>query len=504
MMEQDFLKVSDPLLTMEDINKSFDGVKAVDDGQLEIGKGEVLALVGENGAGKSTLMNILCGVKPMDSGRIVMNGQEIQVSSIAEAMKHGIVMIHQELNLIPDMTVAQNLYIGHEKRKGLLIEDKKMVEDCKALLARFGTDIDPEAKISELTVAKQQMVEIIKSLTRKLSLLILDEPTTALSDADVELLFATIENLKKQGISMIYISHRMEEIRRISDRITVMRDGKYIKTVKTADTSQEELVSLIVGRKISTTRKEASDVSDEAQIVLDVRNLSTRDKLKNCSFHLRKGEILGFAGLMGAGRTELARAVCGVDKISEGEIYLHGEKVEFSSPVQAINAGLCYLSEDRNRYGLLLDSSIRENTVISTLKSYTERLFLNENATREDTQKYNDEVRTKYKDMEEPVRHLSGGNRQKVIIARWLKSDREIMIFDEPTKGIDIGAKSEIYSIIRSQAQAGKSIIVISSEMPELFSVCDRILVLCEGRITKSLDISEANQEVIMHYAIGG
>ncbi len=490
------------ILEMKGIDKRFSGVHALKSANLELCEGEVHALMGENGAGKSTLMKVLCGIHKRNGGEVILFGEPVDFSNIKESQDAGISIIHQELNMMNHLTVAQNIYIGREPMvNGIYIDDKKMEEDAKELFDRIGIDIDPSAKVGSLTVGKQQMVEIAKAISHDSKILILDEPTAALTQKEVEELFKIMNDLKAKGIGMIYISHRMDEINRISDRITVMRDGEYVGTLNTSETTKDEIVKMMVGRVIYGDQKEKSNVKEDAPVVLEVKNLNRGKEIKNVSFKLRKGEILGFSGLMGAGRTEVARAIYGADPIDSGEIYINGEKVLIKTPANAVEKGICYLSEDRKRYGLLLDKSVAENSVLSSLDDYISMGWINDGKIEEDATKANEKLKTKTPSMKQILRNLSGGNQQKVIIARWLLRDSDIFIFDEPTRGIDIGAKSEMYTLMEELAAEGKSVIMISSELSEIQRLSDRVIVMCEGKITGELDISEATQEKIMAYA---
>lgn len=494
--------MSEVILSMKDIEKRFSGVHALKSAQLELRAGEVHALMGENGAGKSTLVKVLCGIHKRDGGEITLFGEKVNFTNISESQKAGISIIHQELNMMNHLTVAQNIYIGREPLKNnLYIDDGKMERDAKELFDRIGVNIDPSVKLGTLTVGKQQMVEIAKAISHNSKLLILDEPTAALTQPEVEELFAIMNDLRQKGIGMIYISHRMDEINRISDRVTVMRDGEYVGTVNTKDTTKDEIVKMMVGRVIYGDKKEESTVSPDAPVVLEIKHLSRGKEIKDVSFKLRKGEILGFSGLMGAGRTEVARAIYGADRFDNGEIYINGKKVDIRSPKQAVENGICYLSEDRKQYGLLLIKSVAENSAISSMDNYIKAGWINEKKLHKEAEITNKKLRTKTPSMDQLVKNLSGGNQQKVIVARWLLKDSDIFIFDEPTRGIDIGAKSEMYELMEELAKNGKSIIMISSELSEIQRLSDRVVVMCEGRVAKELDIKDATQETIMKYA---
>ena len=493
--------MSEVILQMKDIEKRFAGVHALKSVQFELRAGEVHALMGENGAGKSTLIKVLCGIHKRDGGEVVYFGEPVQFNGIADSQKVGISVIHQELNMMNHLTVAQNIFIGREPKKGPFIDDAKMVEDAKALFDKIGVKIDPTVSLGTLTVGKQQMVEIVKAVSHDCKLLVLDEPTAALTQPEVEELFKIMNDLKAKGIGMIYISHRMDEITRISDRVTVMRDGEYVGTVDTASVTKDDIVKMMVGRVIYGEQKAASEVAPDAPIVLEVKNLNAGKEVRNVDFNLRKGEILGFAGLMGAGRTEVARALYGADPRQTGEIYINGKKVSIKTPEQAVKNGICYLSEDRKRYGLMLDKSVTENTTIASVDTFIHSGLISDNEMKVASAEYNEKLRTKTPSMEQLLKNLSGGNQQKVIIARWLMKNCDIFIFDEPTRGIDVGAKSEIYNLMEELAKQGKSIIMISSELAEVLRMSDRILVMCEGRKTGELDIAEATQENIMKLA---
>lgn len=493
--------MGDLILSMKGITKSFSGVAALKNAALDLKAGEVVALMGENGAGKSTLMKILTGIYSKDSGEIQYMGQEVCFKGPAESEEAGISIVHQELNMMNDLTVAQNLFIGREEMNGFLIDDKKMNEKARELFKVLKIDINPAEKIGNLTVGKQQMVEIAKAISSKAKVIIFDEPTAALTDSEIEELFKVIRDLKKQGTGMVYISHRMDEINVISDRVIVMRDGEYVGTLITKECSKDDIIKLMVGRAIFGEPKTASNVAKDAPVVLKCENLNRGKAVKDVSFELRKGEILGFSGLMGAGRTEVARLIFGADKKDSGKIFINGKEVAIHTPQDAVAQGIGYLSEDRKRYGLIVDKSVEENTVISSLNDFVKGFFIDKAKSKEVSKKYVESLKTKTPSVSQLVKKLSGGNQQKVVIAKWLVKNSDILIFDEPTRGIDVGAKSEIYALMERLAKEGKSIIMISSELPEVLRMSDRVIVMCEGRITGILDIAEANQEVIMQSA---
>ncbi len=493
--------MAETILTMRGIQKYFSGVHALKGVDFDLQAGEVHALMGENGAGKSTLIKVLCGIHKRNGGTVELFGRQVDFDNISQSQEAGISVIHQELNMMNDLTVAQNMFIGREFKRAGLINDSAMELEAQKLFDKIGVKIDPSVRLGTLTVGKQQMVEIAKAISRDCKLLILDEPTAALTQPEVEELFSIMYDLKEKGIGMIYISHRMDEINRISDRVTVMRDGEYVGTVNTADVTKDDIVKMMVGRVIMGDQKEKSNVPADAPVVLEARNLNAGREVRNVSFTLRKGEILGFAGLMGAGRTEVARALYGADPRQSGEIYLNGKKVKIRKPEQAVKNGICYLSEDRKRYGLMLDKSVTENTVIASVDDFISAGIIHDGKMRDASAEFNEKLRTKTPSMEQLLKNLSGGNQQKVIVARWLMKNSDIFIFDEPTRGIDVGAKSEIYTLMEELVNQGKSIIMISSELPEILRMSDRIVVMCEGRKTGELDIAEATQENIMQLA---
>ena len=489
------------ILRMTGIEKRFSGVHALKSASFELRAGEVHALMGENGAGKSTLIKVLSGIHKRDGGTIELFGKPVEFANIAESQKAGISVIHQELNTMNHLTVAQNIYIGREPMKGFMIDDRKMICDAGELFRNIGVNINPEIPLGTLTVGKQQMVEIAKAISHDCRLLVLDEPTAALTQPEVEELFKIMNDLRDKGIGMIYISHRMDEINRISDRVTVMRDGEYIGTVNTKDTTKDEIVRMMVGRVIYGDKKEKSAVPQNAETVLEVKHLNAGNEVKDVTFTLRKGEILGFAGLMGAGRTETARALYGADLKDSGEIFVRGRKVRIKRPEHAVKNGICYLSEDRKRYGLLLIKSVAENSALASIDRFTRAGWIDDKQIAKSAAETNALLRTKTPSMFQELKNLSGGNQQKVIVARWLIKNSDIFIFDEPTRGIDVGAKSEMYELMEKLAAEGKSIIMISSELAEIQRLSDRVIVMCEGRITAELDIADATQEEIMKYA---
>ena len=491
---------------MKDIDKSFPGVHALDHVNFEVKRGEVHALMGENGAGKSTLMKVLTGIYQKDSGTITYKGKETEFHNTREAQDAGVVIVHQELNMIGDLTVAQNIFIGREPKKGIRVDDKKMIEDSRKLFQDLNIEIDPREKMSNLTVGKQQMCEIAKAISHKAEVIIFDEPSAALTEKEIADLFEIIKDLRKKNLGIVYISHRMDEIKVITDRVTVMRDGGYVGTLITADSTKEDIINMMVGRVIYEDPKDHSMVAPDAPVVLKVEHLNAGKMVQDVSFELRKGEILGFSGLMGAGRTETARALFGADPKQSGKISIMGKdgqlhEVTINSPQDAVKYGIGYLSEDRRRYGVVVQKSVTENTTLATMEEYCNGLFINKAKEKKVTERYVKELATKTPSTDQLVVNLSGGNQQKVVIAKWLTRDSEILIFDEPTRGIDVGAKNEIYKLMSKLAAEGKSIIMISSEMTEILRMSDRIIVMCEGKVTGNIDISEATQEHIMNKA---
>lgn len=487
------------VLQMVGIDKRFQGVHALKKCNLELRKGEVHALVGENGAGKSTLMKVLTGIYKAEEGQIIYNGKELQFRSPKEAQEAGISIVHQELNLMNHLTAAQNIFIGRES-KGFLLQDDVINRETQKLFDHLKLTIKPTDKVGTLTVGKQQMVEISKAISFDSKVLILDEPSAALTETEIHELFKTMNDLRDKGVTMVYISHRMDEIMEITDRITVMRDGEYVTTLTTKETNLDEIINAMVGRAIYEEPKTKSNVAPDAPVVLSVEKLASKD-VKNVSFELHKGEILGFAGLMGAGRTETARLIFGADPRTGGIIKKNGKVLSIHSPQDAVAAGIGYLSEDRKRFGLAVGLSVADNTVLADLEQFSSGGIVNERKVREVTEEYVKKINVKTPTISQLIRNLSGGNQQKVIIAKWLVRNCDVLIFDEPTRGIDVGAKSEIYKLMNELAREGKSIIMISSELPEVLRMSDRVVCMCEGKLTKILDIQDASQEVIMKYA---
>ncbi|MBO0461721.1 MULTISPECIES: sugar ABC transporter ATP-binding protein [unclassified Enterococcus] len=493
------------LFSMSDIEKSFGPVHVLKKAQLEINKGEIHAFMGENGAGKSTLMNILAGLIDKDEGKIIFEGKEISKMTPDLAQELGIAFVHQELNLAEDLSVAENIFIGRlpYKNKTLGIVDfKKLYEDTQQWLNLVGSTILPTTLVASLSTANKQLIEIARALSLNAKVIIFDEPTTSLSEKDVEVLFIIIRRLKEKGVSSIYISHRMKEIFELGERITIMRDGEYILTDEVKNLSEEEIIARLVGREIKDLYPKQPTQLGETY--LQVTNLSDSfGRVKNVSFQARRGEVLGFAGLVGSGRTETMRMIFGADRAKSGEIKLANQPVVIKSPVDAIRQGIGLLTEDRKHQGLFLGLSIQDNITITNLGGF----ILKHGSLSQTAHQFVQDVKIKISDIARPVASLSGGNQQKVVLAKWLNTTNEVYIFDEPTKGIDVGAKSEIYTIINDLARQGKTILIVSSEISELLGICDRIQVFREGRITGEVVVAEYQdrkdeaQELIMTYA---
>ena len=487
---------------MAGIDKSFPGVRALNGARFELLAGEVHALMGENGAGKSTLMKILAGIYQRDRGAILIDGSPAEIASPRAAQALGIGIIHQELSLMPDLTAAQNILIGREPRRagGLLLDEVALNARAAAILQGMNLSLDPRTPVHGLSIARQQMVEIAKAVSYKSRVLIMDAPTAALNDAEIAELFTIIRKLRGEGVGIVYISHKMDELKRIADRVTVMRDSETVDTVPAAETPVETIISMMVGRKLSDEAVKVPDLS-AAEVALEVRGLRRGAEIRDVSFSVRKGEILGFAGLMGAGRTEVARAIFGADPLDAGEIHVHGRKVAIAQPKDAVRAGIGYLSEDRKQFGLATGMDVRNNIALASLSRFTGAGgILRDGAMREAAVGYIDMLSIKTPSDLQEARLLSGGNQQKVVIAKWLLRDCDILIFDEPTRGIDVGAKSEIYKLLNSLAAQGRAVIVISSELPEILRLSHRIAVMCEGRLTGILPAG-ASQEEIMKLA---
>ena len=492
------------ILRMEGITKEYPGVRALDEVSLDVKRGEVHALVGENGAGKSTLVKILSGAERKDEGRIFFDGAEVEIDSPQKARKLGISVIYQELNLAPNLTVAENIFLGREMgRTPLKILDRREEERrAREILSRLGVKLDPKIPVGRLGAAQRQIVEIARAISADAKLIAMDEPTSALTESEIKGLFELIGKLKSEGVSVIYISHRIDEVFQVADRMTVLRDGRWIGTKRTGEITRDELIEMMVGRKLEEKfPKRRAEIGRE---ILSVRNISRKGVLKDISLSLREGEILGVIGLVGSGRTEMARAIFGADPRDEGEIFVRGRRVEIKSPIDAIRAGISLLTEDRKGQGLVLDMTVRENITLASLKKFSRLFVINRKREREVTNRFIRELSIKTPSAEGIVRNLSGGNQQKVVLSKWLLTDSKVMIFDEPTKGIDVGAKVEIYQLMNELAERGVGIIMISSELPEVLGMSDRIIVMREGRIRAELDAEKATQSQIISYATTG
>ncbi|BFT74517.1 sugar ABC transporter ATP-binding protein [Paenibacillus sp. P36] len=490
------------MLVMKNISKAFNGMNALANVNLVLKRGEVLALVGENGAGKSTLMKILAGIHEPDEGEILLDGKQVKIHSPTSSQKLGIGIIHQELNLISHMTVAENVFLGREPRKlGIFTDKENMVAETRQLLESFHLDLDPNAKIHSLSIGQQQIVEIVKALSLDASILIMDEPTAVLEERESARLFELIRKFKERGTSIIYISHRLNELRLFCDTVTVMRDGQHVTTLPMSELTERSIANLMVGRELNELfPSKASKFGEE---VLKVENLSLKPYFDNVNFSIRKGEVVGFSGLVGAGRTELARTLFGDWKPDTGRVYWKGKQVHLRNPVDAVALGFGFATEDRKQSGLFLDMSIAQNITIAVPKKVSKWQVINRKTEDQTVDRKVKELNIKVNKVTQPVKSLSGGNQQKVVIAKWLATDCELFILDEPTRGIDVGAKSEIYHLISQFAAEGKAVIVISSELPELLGLCNRILVMHRGTIHGELDHTEANEQKIMALAAG-
>lgn len=488
------------VLRMDSIVKTFPGVKALDGVHLDVRRGEVHALCGENGAGKSTLMKCLTGIYVPEEGTMTFKGEPWKVSNPKEATDKGISIIHQELNLMNALTVAQNIFIGREPRKmAFVLDDKKMRRETLKLMERIDFYLDPDAIVGTLTVAQMQMVEILRSLVVDTDILVLDEPTSSLTSAEVEKLFTIIRGLRDAGKGIVYISHRLEEFDHIVDKVTVLRDGQYVNTKLWKETTINEMIASMVGREMTEQFPERH--AEIGEVVLEAKNIVRGKVLKNCSMYVRRGEVLGMAGLMGAGRTELARAIYGADKIDSGEVFINGKKVNIRNPKDAVKMGIAYLSEDRKRDGLMLDQDVSFNTYIANLNKYSTGGVVNDKEIRKTVGEFVEALSIKTPSLQQLTQFLSGGNQQKVLVARWLCKKSDIIFFDEPTRGIDVGSKYEIYCLINELAENGAAVIMITSEMAEILGMSDRIMVMYEGTVVGELSAEEANQEIVLHMA---
>jgi ribose transport system ATP-binding protein len=489
---------------MSNINKSFGDVQVLNNAGITVKEKEIHALMGENGAGKSTLMKILTGVYSKDSGKILINGEEQEINSIKDSENKKIAFIHQELNVLNEMSIVDNMFLGKEhKNKFGLINKKSMINLAKGKLQLLGLDIDPNTLVKDISVGNQQLVEIAKALLMDAELIIMDEPTAALTSKEIDLLFSITRNLRDKGVSFIYISHRMEEIFELCDEITIMRDGKFIGQKKISETSFDEIVSMMVGydldERFPRIEREPGEVS------LSVQNLTKKGKFEDVNFDVRKGEILGFSGLMGSGRTDVMHAIFGSANIDSGKISIDGKEVKITSPIVAKKLGIGFITEDRKNEGLVLGFSVRDNTVLSSLPSFTRKKLIKDGEITKIVDEYIKKLNVRTASQSISVGKLSGGNQQKIVIAKWLITKPKILILDEPTRGVDVGAKKEIYEIINQLKKEGVAIIIVSSELPEILGICDRVGVMHEKKLVKIIDRKEATQEKIMEYAtVGG
>lgn len=491
------------LLEMNHIRKTFPGVVALDDVSIQLEKGQVLALLGENGAGKSTLIKVLAGVHQADKGTITIEGKQVDIKNTKQALEAGIAVIYQELCLANDMTVAENIFMGRElKNKRGFVDYKAMNNEAQKTLDSLGVNISPSAVLRSLSIAQKQTVEIARCISKNAKIIVMDEPTSSLTDNEVSMLFRVIKKLKNEGIGIIYISHRMEELFEISDRITVLRDGSTIGTRETANATKDELVSLMVGRALNKYYTKEDHVQEE--IALEVKEYVTSMSPNKLSFTLRKGEILGFSGLVGAGRSELMKAIFGADSKVSGTLILNGKEVKIKSPADAIAHGIAMVSEERHKEGLILRNTVSFNTSLLRLKDFIKLLRVDKSKENKIVDEQVDSMSIKISSRDQLAINLSGGNQQKVVLGKWLTTCPQIIIMDEPTRGIDVSAKSEIYEIMNNLTANGCSIIMVSSELPEIIAMCDRVCVMMEGRITAILNKDELSQERIMHFALGG
>jgi ribose transport system ATP-binding protein len=494
-----------PAVEMREITKAFDSNVVLAGVDFEVAQGEVHALAGGNGAGKSTLMKILQGVYSKDSGLIRINGRDVEFSSIHDAKAAGIGMVFQEFSLVPSLTVAQNIYLTTEPlRNGIFIRDREAVDKAREVFQQMEVDIDPGARVGDLGTAYWQLTEIAKAMAQDARVLIMDEPTASLAKHEADQLFELVGRLKAGGISIVYISHRMEEVYRIADRITILRDGKNLLTERLTDVTPEKIVEGIVGQQIEGLAYQARDTSAEPEILLEADGLTAGSRVQNVSFTLHRGEIIGLAGLMGSGRTELARCLFGIDKLESGEIRMHGQRIDVSDPREAIKARLALIPEDRRAQGLVLEHSVRDNLLLPLLRKIERGLLIDDGKGKELADSLIQRFAVKVANPARPVRLLSGGNQQKVVIAKWLGTEPEVLIMDEPTAGVDIGTKTEILTMIRNLAEEGKAVIVISSEYAELLAVSDRVLILRDGTVQQELARQDIADEEFLQHAVQG
>ncbi len=490
-----------PLLEMRGVSKTFPGVKALDKVDLTVYPGEVLALVGENGAGKSTLMKILSGIHKMDEGEILFEGKPIRIRDPLSSQKAGISIIYQELNVLNNLSISENLFLGREPLRGnRLVDHARAHREARALLDEVKLPLDTRTVVSQLSTAQKQMVEVAKALSFNARLIIMDEPTSSLTDTETQTLFDIIRKLRARGVAIVFISHRMVELFQISDRVAVLRDGQMVGTMETAHTTEAEIISAMVGRDVANLYDK--DEAPIGEVVLEVRGLNTKDHLRDISFQLRAGEILGFAGLVGAGRSEVMRAVFGIDPRQSGEIYVRGQKADICNTADALRYGIGFVPEDRKEQGLVLDMTVKKNLSLAALDRLSRGWFIDKPKERATVDSFVDKLRVKTPSIEQTVKNLSGGNQQKVVIAKWMANEPSILILDEPTRGIDVGAKKEIHKLMSELANQGVAIIMISSELPEIIGMSDRIIVMHEGSIKGELTHRPVTQEEIMHLAV--
>lgn len=490
---------NEPLLSIKNVSKEFPGVRALTNVSLDVYPGEVHVLIGENGAGKSTLIKMLSGVYSVEQGSITYKGEAINFKSPKEAIQKGIAVIHQELSIVPDLTVAENIFLGRENTKGIVIDNAKTNEIARNYISQIGVEIKPNALLSSLSNAEKQMVEIARAIFFNASLIIMDEPTSSLSDTEVKTLFQIIRNLKEKDVSVIYISHRLKEVFEIGDRVSVLRDGHLVKTAEIEEVDTDSLVSMMVGREIKNyfiRRKHSL-----GQTILKVESLSRRGEFQNISFEIRQGEITGISGLVGSGRTELIMALFGATKVDSGRIFYKGEEVSFRSPKEAIKAGIGLLPEERRTEGIIVDDEVKKNISLPSLQATKKHGLVDRIWEIDNAHKYVKKLMIKTPTINTITKNLSGGNQQKIVIAKWLAANSRLLFLDEPTRGIDVNAKTEIYGLINDFVKDGGTVLVVSSELPELLGICDRIMVMCEGSIVGDLDISEASEERIMALA---
>ncbi len=492
----------EPILQITDIHKGFPGVKALSGVSFELLAGEIHALCGENGAGKSTLIKIITGMYNMDSGEMRMNGQKVDFASPHESIQNGIACIYQELSIVPLLDAAQNLFLGNWPHKNGVLDKKTMYAEAAKVLERVQLDIDPHILAGELSIAQQQMLEIGRALTRDAKIIIMDEPTSSLTEKETVVLLDLVRRLKAEGVAIVYVSHKLDEVLEICDRITVLCDGRNITCVKACDTDRPQLIEYMLGRKLDNMFNKTD--TERGEVALKVEGLTREPYFRDVSFEIHKGEVVGFFGLVGAGRSEIMRAVFGVDKPDSGTVTVNGKVARIKSAADAIRCGLGFAPEDRKREGLALGLSIMENMTIAKLPFIKKGLFIDKKARREQTDKYMQEMSVKAPSSAQLVGNLSGGNQQKVVVGKWLMQNPDVLILDEPTRGIDVGSKAEIYGLVNRLAHEGIAVIIVSSEMNEILGVCDRVITVYEGRITNEFDVKSANDKMILSAALGG